>query len=284
MTTAHSKTSCGRARRLIVGVLAMILVTGGAVIWLERSVPVAQIVRIQHPGKSELVAVSRARVLFGHQSIGSNILGGIGPLYVGAGMKAPTITDARILTEASDGTFSHAHLGVNGDPRRKFSDFTAIMDGPLGAALDVALMKLCYVDIVASTDVEAVFSAYVQMMDELEEQHPNVRFLYATAPLNTDRSWKASLKSWVGIDDHMGPADNVARDRYNMLIRQRYGSSGRLFDIAAIEARGSDPRNLNGTAYPVLNQTLSSDAGHLNEHGSQVVAAELIALIAANVD
>jgi hypothetical protein len=44
----------------------------------------------------------------------------------------------------------------------------------------------------------------------------------------------------------------------------------------------SDParRSENGSDYYVLNEALSSDAGHLNDVGSRIVAAELIRIIA----
>ncbi len=118
----------------------------------------------------------------------------------------------------------------------KFGDFTDGERRSLGDGVDVALLKLCYVDVVAGTDVDAVFAAYSALMDELERKHPSVRFLYTTVPLSTDRGWKSIVKSWIGRDDQMGPADNIARERYNELVRARYGASGRLFDIAAVEA------------------------------------------------
>jgi len=68
------------------------------------------------------------------------------------------------------------------------------------------------------------------------------------------------------------------------LVRLRFGSTGRLFDIAAVEATlAQDPteRHSGGLAYYVLNKALASDAGHLNDLGGGLAATELIRVVAA---
>jgi lysophospholipase L1-like esterase len=164
----------------------------------------------------------------------------------------------------------------------KFVSFAEVMAGPAGKGVDVALMKLCYVDIDASTDVQAVFDAYVAMMDEVEAAYPDVRFLYTTAALTSDRTWKGKVKAVLGRGDQMGPADNVARERYNAMIREKYAATGRLVDIAAAQAEGTGRRSHDGSTYYVLNENLTFDRGHLNEVGSRAVAAELLKVVATN--
>ncbi len=236
-------------------------------------------IEIPTPAQDELVDFGQTRVFFGHQSVGANVISGVQAVFAEAGAPAPVVLETRDAAAARGGFLAHAYVGVNGDPLGKLADFTSALSGPMGDQVDVAVLKFCYVDVVAGTDVQALFDAYSRTMTELEASHPGIRFLYTTVPLTTDWSWKQVLKSWIGQDDQMGPADNVARERYNRLIRERYGSSGRLFDIAAVEATMvQDPmsRKDGDQTYYVLNSRLASDAGHLNELGQRAAAVAFI--------
>ena len=272
-----------RARAWVMGGLAALMVGGALLLWPERSSEMSASIRIAESDSQDLQSFATTRVFFGHQSVGGNVIDGLAPTFAAAGLPAPSIIEARESGDGSSGALLHAHVGANGDPLGKIRDFNDLMNGSLGDNVDVALMKLCYVDVVAGTDVDAVFAAYAATMAELEAKHPSVRFLYTTVPLSTDRGWKSIVKSWIGRDDQMGPADNLARERYNQLVRARYGSSGRLFDIAGIEATMRDAptqRTADGSTYYVLNAALAADPGHLNELGSRLAAAELIRIVA----
>lgn len=270
-------------RGLVIAAVAAAVVAGGAVLWLERIPAVTDAIELKPPSAAELQAFAGTKVLFGHQSVGANIISGVAPLFADAGQAPPRIVEVREPVLSEGGVLAHTHIGVNGDPFGKFADFTAVLGAGLAEQLDVAVLKLCYADVVSSTDVDAVFRAYVATMTELEQRYPDLVLVYATVPLTTDRSWKAVLKSWAGIDDQMGPADNLARQRYNALIREKYASTGRLFDIAAIEATSrqvSTTRESGESTFFVLNPALSSDAGHLNELGGKAAAAELVRVVA----
>lgn len=266
----------------LASVMAVLAAGGAMLLWQGKEPAVAASVEIVEPDAEDLREFASTRVFFGHQSVGSNVISGVVSTFEAGGLSAPGIVETRASTIPEMGVLAHTHIGVNGDPLGKFRDFAEVVNGTLGEGVDVAVLKLCYVDVVAGTDVNAVFSAYSAMMAELERKHPSVRFLYTTVPLSTDRGWKSVVKSWLGRDDQMGPADNIARERYNELVRVRYGSSGRLFDIAAIEATMKDAptlRDSNGQAYYVLNDALAADPGHLNEFGSRLAAVELIRVV-----
>ncbi len=268
---------------VLLSVLITLLAGGAVWFWQGKRPAMDAAVTARDPDAAELKAFAGTRMFFGHMSVGSNVISGVAASFATAGLPAPVIVETRDGVPAGHGSLSHAHMGVNGDPFGKFTDFANVLDGPLGAQVEVALLKLCYADVVAGSDVEAIFAAYSATMAELETRHPSVRFVYSTVPLSTDRGWKSTVKSWIGQNDQMGPADNVARQRYNELIRERYGSSGRLFDIAAVEATVADApmqRNAHGQIYYVLNAALAADPGHLNELGSQLAAGELIRIVA----
>ncbi|WP_141781798.1 SGNH/GDSL hydrolase family protein [Nocardioides albertanoniae] len=270
-----------RSVKLLVGVWSGVLVVAVALAtaWLVRSPGMNEPVAVENPSESELQVAGKTTVLFGHQSVGVNILDGVAGVYAANDVDAPTVEE---VAGSSDATFRHVFVGRNGDPFGKFDSFAAVMGGPAGEEVDVALMKLCYVDINATTDVEAVFDAYVAMMAEVEAAHPDTRFLYTTAALTSDRNLKGRVKAALGRGDRMGPADNVARERYNAMIREKYAATGRLVDIAAAESAGTDKRSHDGSSYYVLNKNLTFDRGHLNETGSRAVASELLKAVAAH--
>ena len=276
-----------RSVKLLAGVWSGVLVVAVALAggWLLRSPGMNDQITIAEPSESELRVVGQTTVLFGHQSVGMNILDGVSKVYADASVSAPAVADVSggsLAPGAEKATLRHAYVGVNEDPLSKFAAFADVMDSSAGKDVDVALMKLCYVDITAATDVQAVFDAYVSMMAKVEAAHPDVRFLYTTAPLTADRNWKSKVKAVLGRDDQMGPADNIARERYNAMIREKYGATGRLVDIAAVEAEGTGERSQDGSTYYVLNENLTFDRGHLNETGSEAVAAELLKMVATH--
>lgn len=280
-----ARSTARRSRRIAgVGALVLAVIAGLAVVWDGRMPSMSQ-PEITAPGDAALSAVSGARILFAHQSVGSNILQGMKDVYASAGAAAPTIVETR-ETLADDAQIAHVHIGVNGDPLGKIADFTALMDGPLGASVDVALLKFCYDDITAGSDEEAVFDAYARAMADLERAHPDVTFLYTTVPLTTDRGLRASIKALLGRPDRAGPLDNAVRARYNQLVRDRYAGTGRLFDIAAVETTVDGTpttRTLEAQTYQVLNRAYAADNGHLNEIGARAAAGALIEVVAANV-
>ncbi len=57
------------------------------------------------------------------------------------------------------------------------------------------MMKLCYVDIAADTDVDALFAAYRETIATLERDFPKVTFVHVTVPLMTEPGLLSKLKS-----------------------------------------------------------------------------------------
>jgi hypothetical protein len=225
-------------------------------------------------GAQELSAAARTKVFFGHQSVGRNVLDGLDGLYAVNGLTAPT-------------SWSDAYIGENGDPLGKIDDFEARIREGAGAEVDVALMKFCYVDVTDGTDVDALFERYRTTMAGLERDFPGVRFLHVTATLTTEAGLvsrlKAGVKSLLGREVVESRADNVARERFNALMREEYGPE-RLFDLAEIESTAPDGTRVSGEVggrdYFALYSGYAADSGHLDQEASMLAAAHLVALVA----
>lgn len=234
--------------------------------------------------------LSTARVFFGHQSVGLNLLDGLrrlsnassdGLCLVDCGNSAESLADRR-------GFFAHARLGCNGSPTSKTAAFTNTLENGLAQRVDVAFHKYCYVDIERSTDVNALFGSYQAAMARLELRFPALTIVHVTTPVMAVQAGpRAIVKRLIGrAPDHY--EDNVARNRFNELMRREYHGQGRLFDLAALEATplGSVPEThkLNGEPFYSLRSEYTDDGGHLNVRAQDGIAAELARFLAATLD
>jgi hypothetical protein len=221
--------------------------------------------------KAEIEQAARKRVVFGHQSVGWNILEGATRIAREQGVALNVVETRRPPAEGA-GVF-HFGVGANGDPQSKIDDYVktvGIADFPKA---DVALMKLCYVDMNGATDGVAVAKSYISALEKLQQQHPATRFVAVTSPLTTvQRGPKAWVKGLMGRST--GEKENEVRQKFNEYLRSQFGP-GRVFDIAKIESEGS------GTATPSLRGDLTNDGGHLNEKGQRLAGAAFLKLLAA---
>lgn len=255
----------GRSSALLVLALCATL-AGGATATAEHPVVAAAAVT-GRVADADLQAAADRRVLFGHQSVGWNIIGGVEDLYSRSGVDAPDVRHVEAhVPSGSAGVFAHAEIGSNGDPESKMAAFESLVTGS-GSAIGVALMKLCFVDVTAGVSADAVFAQYRAMAERIQQRNPGLVLLHATVPLT------------VG-----SPADNVVRQRYNSLLRREFAASGRLVDIALAESTtpsGDRVRGRHGgTRYYGLWRGYAADDGHLNARGSRRVAAALVERIA----
>ncbi len=279
------KTRIGAASLSIVAIAAALLV------WSESGQDRGHFSSADVAAAADGDALEQAadlRVFFAHQSVGANILEGIAGAYDAAEVTAPEVMDvtgkpANALTTAapSAGFLAHSYVGVNGDPLGKIDEFDTLLRSGVGDHLDVALLKLCYIDFTSATDVEEVFEHYRSTMASLEKDYPEVVFVALSTPLTTEPGLKTRLKAMVG-GSNSSPADNVARERYNSLLREEYGD--RLFDVAALESTAPDGSRTQGSVdgrdYYALYDGYALDEGHLDATTSQVAAARLMMLLA----
>jgi hypothetical protein len=196
-------------------------------------------------------------VLFGHQSVGANILDGI-----------------RDISPESIEKIKDVYIGQNRDPMSKIRDFEQQVKA--NNDVDVAMMKLCFVDIPNYFLPYEILEVYAATVSRLERQYPNIKFIHVTVPLTVyDSSLvnqiKTSIKKVLGRPTYDFDA-NKTRKEFNVLLRKYYPFDT-VFDLAAIE---SDNERYQENGAPALNRGYTYDSGHLNEKGRQVVAKELV--------
>jgi lysophospholipase L1-like esterase len=224
--------------------------------------------------KAEVEAASKQRVLFGHQSVGVNILNGVRTLADENNVKL-TITESRSDQGKTPAIFQFS-VGQNGDPLGKIKDFVGT--APAFADIDVAMMKICYVDLNRNSDATAVAKTYADAIKELQRAHPSTRFIAMTSPLT---AVPAGTKAWVkSLIRGSSPdlADNAKRKEFNDYLRKEFDKN-HLFDLAALEAEKAVAED--GKEIEVTRPSLTNDGGHLNAAGQRLVGAAFIKLLAA---
>ena len=234
---------------------------------------------------ADLAVVREARILFGHQSVGADILEGIteltdqlhaAPLGIIAGTGPGVATPAR-------GFLAEVRIGRNGDPLSKFEAFRAAAGGA-ASRYDVVTMKLCYADFGAASDSTRIFDGYRRLVAGVRAEPACPVVLHVTAPLQTvTAGWKMLVKTLLGRQPDVRNLENLRRAEYSALLRRTF-SGEPLFDLAALESGGSADvplaRAPDSGAPPALMNRYTHDGGHLNAEGRSVAARGFIRALA----
>jgi len=218
------------------------------------------------------------RILFGHQSVGQNIIDGLRETAASVGAIV-SIDDAERTHLSSDVTLmAHFRVGTNGAPESKIRHFVRTVLSRADQGLDLALFKFCYVDIVNENDVQELFSLYSDTLDRLQATVASTAIGHVTVPLRAPRRGVLSaLRRWRSGEDSED-VRNRARHRFNEHIRERYARTGLLFDLAAAES--GEPLSATKTTItagiPALRRDYTTDGGHLNAAGRAAIAAGFV--------
>ena len=227
---------------------------------------------------------SEKRVLFGHQSVGANIIDGIKDVFADFRLDVPRVLNAEQNLDVQGGYLLDITLGENRDPLGKIDAFDKLVRSGYHERIDVALIKMCYVDVSPKTDVDGLFKAYKETTSRLSKDFPSVRFVKATVPLTVPQGWQQWLMSKFAGNVY-DPEAAVRREQFNVHVRETFPQSD-VVDIAAVESTLPDGSRMEGTAsagssYYSLVPEYASDSGHLNELGRRLAAASFIARILA---
>lgn len=230
---------------------------------------------------ADLVRVAQQRIFFGHQSVGENLLEGIKKLSISAAVPVK-IVEVVTAGDVKQPMIGQTFIPENGKPLMKLNSFEQDM-GSKPTGLDIAMMKFCFVDITADTDVKDLFSKYRKTIEDLQAKNPGTTFVHITAPLTSEKSgFKEFLKRVIGRG---GSAVNVRREEYNSILRKTYAGREPIFDLARVESTSPSGTEvtvkLNGTVAPAMDPEYTDDGGHLNNLGKLRAARELISVLAS---
>jgi len=211
---------------------------------------------------------------FGHQSVGVDLMDGIQSIDSQLVVRDIHLSD----TITQQGVFYHAKIGQNRNPQLKVAEFCEFVSQNV-QNLSVVGMKFCYVDITSSTNVDSLFAYYQQKMNELARLAPEVRLFHVTVPLRTVKDdFKSRIKEWL-LDKDYGKQDNLARERFNELMRGYYAEN-ELFDLAKSEALLPDG-SINSFSHQggeclALCPEYTEDGGHLNQTGKAILGTRFV--------
>ncbi len=223
--------------------------------------------------------LAQAKIYFGHQSVGFNIIEGIGDILSKNKPNILTIDESLSRLQSSQPVFAHTRIGRNREPILKIDDFSDKIK-EIDGKVDIAFLKLCYVDISKTTNIIDLFNHYKKTLAVLKETYPEVTFIHFTVPLTSDeKGFKTSIKKLLG-KFVQGYENNIAKYQYNEMLRAEYDGKEPLFDIAAIESTNQDGRQaiytLDNKQYTATVNDYTYDGGHLNELGRKVIAEQLL--------
>ena len=231
------------------------------------------------PTADSWATLAGTRIIFGHQSVGRDLLDGLRDL--GAEREGVTIVHDRAGVAGDSGLVEFA-IGENGKPQTKMADFAAAL-APLGdSASGVALFKYCYLDITPQTDVDVLFARHRETVRAIRDRHPDLTFVHVTAPLTVDEPTpKLLIKKLLGKPTARDA--NAKRTAFNAMLRREYAGEP-LFDLERVESTRPDGSRsavrVDGATVYTLASEYTDDGGHLNATGRKVAAAELVAVLA----
>lgn len=209
--------------------------------------------------KDALTAARALRVVFGHQSVGFDVLRGLRGLAEADADRYALEIEPRVRVEwyARRRGVGEFVLGQNGDALGKVDAFAARVRDGLGDVVDVAMMKLCYADLTERADPKAIFARWKGAYEDLERAFPKVRFVWWTVP--------------VPLPERC--ADR--RTELNDLIRAYVRANGKtLLDVADLESHAPDGKAVThaGGGEKLFEGYARDAGGHLNDVGAQRVA------------
>lgn len=233
-----------------------------------------------HGSEQDVSVLAQKTIVFGHQSVGMNILDGLRHLQFGdQTVGVNRIGNGEALVK---GAVNHAFIGTNADPSGKMNSFSRLLDTYKESPPDIAFFKFCYLDVDQHTDINGLFAEYQELIAHLKKTFPQMVIVHTTVPLRQIQTGpKAWVKRVIG-KPVTGLADNVAREAFNTLVRTQFAQDP-LYDIAKGESTYPDGaresfEHKGKAAYALVSQ-YTDDGEHLNADGGRLLARQLVQVL-----
>ena len=232
--------------------------------------------------QGKLNSLSKKNILFGHQSVGFNIIDGI-KLHVknlNLNLNVEEISNfEKLLDSTQQSTIFHYKNGKNKFPESKINSFyEAIKNTEVTNNVNFAGFKFCYVDFNENTDINKVFNTYVKTIDSLNNDYPNLKIIHFTAPLRSvSGGIKGLLKKMLGKKS--GIEDNYIRQKFNNLLLKEYDNQY-IFDLAKIQSTYPNGKRefsvyKKEKIYSLI-PSYTNDGGHLSSKGESIVSEKFL--------
>ena len=235
--------------------------------------------------KSDLQTLSAARVYFGHQSVGNDVLKGLEELATAEGVRL-RIVEAPSGVEDDLPGIVHARVGRNREPQTKCDAFGQFLTRQVDRKWDAAVLKFCYADLGdgGESDPARLIESYKRTVASIRTARPDLVIVHATAPLLSDGLGKRdAIKKWLGLGTS-NDSGNLIRNQFNDLIRKEYGHE-EMFDVARMESTRPDGTRTgfkkDGRFIFSMAPEFTYDEGHLTPTGRRWVAREFARSLAS---
>jgi hypothetical protein len=215
---------------------------------------VASFDRLDEASRSRLNSL---KVLFGHQSVGQNMIDGAKALgFPFKSVKGEVDFAAPVRGEA--------YVEENHDPHRKVKSFAALIEGKgIGARADVAGFKLCYVDFYEAAKLSGLRDAYQKQIEAIRAAHPKLRLFHVTPPLTTKEA-----------------PENKVRVEFGDWLKKTFSQREVVYDLQSVESTKADGVQCLTGGTRSLCPEYAADEGHLNAEGQKRAAKGLLYAIA----
>lgn len=226
----------------------------------------------------EIAALVNKRILFGHASVGNNIIEGIQDIITADNrFKNLRIKEFKPGDRLDEPGIYHFGLNKNGFPKKKSDHFVqSLIENDIGAKTDIAFFKYCYVDIEMDANVDDLFKYYTDTVESIHKQYPNIKLMHVTTPLYSHgMGMKGLIKRLIKTDHH-----NIKRNEFNEKLIEKYKEIDPVFDLAAVGSTYPDGSKTSfkykGKTYYSLANEYTYDGGHLNKTGRYLAAKKLL--------
>ena len=225
------------------------------------------------------------RIYFGHQSVGFNIIEGINDIMKENHQIRLKVIETNDPADMNKPIFAHSRIGKNTYPQSKIDAFASFIEKGIGKKANIAFFKLCFADIIGTTDVNRIFEFHKNTMSHVKKEYPQTTFVPVTVPLlRTKITFKTKIIRALGKKDIWGLDGNIKRNEFNNLLIKEYEGKDPIFDLAMIESTFPDGKRSSftvaGKTYYSLISEYTHDGGHLNEQGRKIVAEQLLIFLA----